>query len=318
MPLPDNVLERIGAYVFPWGVEPPTVDDMVTTARHVEDLGYGSLQTAWHFSGLDAKYGNTFNLDPLVVTPILAAETRRIPISINSIILPILHPYFWARYFANLDIVAGGRIIPGVALGWSPFDFRIGLSNSKQRGRRFNEALDVYSRLTHGEPIEEPGEFWDATGLALDPAARGDLPLWIGAGEKSIDRAGRWATGLNPTRCSIEQVRNYRAGLDEAGERHGRRVDLIVTQTCAIALATDSEEWQQQHLWGPLDERPKDRDCDGSLVGSAETCADRLRAQFEAGADYVLLEFDFHGAAPGGEPAREQMTRFVEHVLPLV
>jgi alkanesulfonate monooxygenase SsuD/methylene tetrahydromethanopterin reductase-like flavin-dependent oxidoreductase (luciferase family) len=294
------------------------VAELVKTAQHAEDLGFGSVQIAWHFVG-DKKFGNTFNLDPLVVTPILAAETDHIRISINSVILPILHPYFWARYFANLDHVSGGRVIPGLALGWSPDDFRIGLSNVKQRGKRFDEALDVFTKLVRGEEITEPGTYWDATGLRLAPAARPDLPIWIGAGEVSIERTAKWGTALNPTHSTVEQIRDVlRPGLDEAAARHDRTVQLVITQTAGVVLPTDSDDWQQEHIWRPLDRRPADRDCDGTVVGTPSHCASRLAAQFEAGADEILLEVDFHGAVPAGAYARDQLTRIANEVVPLV
>jgi alkanesulfonate monooxygenase SsuD/methylene tetrahydromethanopterin reductase-like flavin-dependent oxidoreductase (luciferase family) len=313
----DKVMERLGAYVFPWGVEPPTVADLVTTARYAEELGFGSLQIAWHFTG-DAKFGNTENLDPLVVTPILLAETEHIKISINSIILSVVHPYFWARYLAHLDLISGGRVIPAVALGWHPDDFRIGLARTKERGRRFDEALDIYSRLVRSEPITEPGQFWDATGLELEPPARADLPLWIGAGEISIPRAARWGTALNPTRCDIAAVAKMRQGLDEAAAAQGRSVELVITQSAAVILPGDSEAWQDEHVWSPLNARPKDRDASGSVIGSPEVCAQRLRDQFAAGADRILLEVDFHGGIPAGDAAREQLTRIARDVAPLV
>jgi alkanesulfonate monooxygenase SsuD/methylene tetrahydromethanopterin reductase-like flavin-dependent oxidoreductase (luciferase family) len=318
MAVPTNVMDKLGVYVFPWGAEPPSIQDLVTSAQHAERLGFGSLQIAWHFTG-DPKYGNTFSLDPLVVTPILAAETERIKISINSIILPILHPYFWARYFANLDLASGGRIIPGLALGWAADDFRIGLSNVKQRGKRFDEALEIFHRLIKGESISEPGTYWDATGLELAPAARADMQVWIGAGEISIERTAQWGNALNPTHSTIEEITNVlRPRLDEAGTRYGKRLGLIVTQTAAVVLPGDSDDWQQQWVWGPLEGRPRDRDCDGTIVGDPAECARRLAAQFEAGADEVLLEVDFHGAIPAGEHARDQMTRIAQEVVPLI
>jgi len=313
----DKVMKRLGAYVFPWGVEPPTVTDLVATARYAEELGFGSLQIAWHFTG-DAKFGNTENLDPLVATPIMLAETDHIKISINSIILSVVHPYFWARYLAHLDLISGGRIIPAVALGWNPDDFRIGLARTKERGRRFDEALDIYSRLVRAEPITEPGRFWDATGLELEPPARADLPLWIGAGEISIPRAARWGTALNPTRCDIADVAKIRSGLDEAAAAQGRTVELVITQSAAVILPGDSEAWQDEHVWSPLDARPKDRDATGSVIGTPEVCAQRLSDQFAAGADHILLEVDFHGGIPAGDAAREQLTRIARDVAPLV
>ncbi|GAA3931947.1 LLM class flavin-dependent oxidoreductase [Microbacterium soli] len=314
-----ETLSRLGVYLFPWGVSRPTTSEIVTSAVHADELGFGSVHVAWHFTQPDKNIDNTHNLDPLVVVPLIAQATSNVRVAINSVIFPTMHPYFWARYFANLDILSGGRAIACAALGWAPDDFRVGLSKVKERGKRFDEALALYTALCHGEEIAEPGAFWDARALALHPAPRPDLPLWVGGGAPSLERAARWAQAYNPTRLDVAAIRDeIRPRLTEAAQAHGRSVDLVVTQTCAIVLPGDSAEWQQENVWGPLESRPKDRDSTGAVIGSPQECADRISAQFEAGVDEILLEFDFHGATPSGEPVLRQMDRFVEHVLPLI
>ena len=57
---------------------------------------------------------------------------------------------------------------------------------------------------------------------------------------------------------------------------------------------------------------------DDSIVwGSPEQCAKRLSLLFDAGADYVLFDGNLHGWLPE-RFSEEQMTRFVERVIPLV
>ncbi len=56
---------------------------------------------------------------------------------------------------------------------------------------------------------------------------------------------------------------------------------------------------------------------DSIMWGSPEQCAERLGKLFDAGADYVLFDGNLHGWLPE-QFSEEQMSRFVERVVPLV
>ncbi len=318
----EDVLSRIGVYVFPWGKRPPTVQSVVDVARHLEALGVDSVQMPWHFTLPAARFdwGNRYLLDPLVVLPAVVAATTRVRVGLNAGILPLFHPFFWAQYLGSLDAMSGGRTIAGLALGWWEEDFRIGLADPRERGRRTDEGLEIVTRLWRGEPIERAGAFWDARGLRLDPRPSPGMPLWIGGGEKSIERAARWAQGLNPLHPSLAEIRTVlRPGLDAAAERFGRpRPTLAVFNYCLVIERSDDPGWIRDEVLPTLRARLHGQEPDDSIVwGSPEQCAERLAKLFDAGADYVLFDGNFHGWLPE-QFGKEQMTRFVERVAPLL
>jgi alkanesulfonate monooxygenase SsuD/methylene tetrahydromethanopterin reductase-like flavin-dependent oxidoreductase (luciferase family) len=322
MPDTNDTLSRIGVYVFPWGKRPPTVESVVRLTRHMEALGLDSVQMPWHFTLPPDRFdwGNRFLLDPLVVLPAMVAATNRVRISLNSGLLPVLHPFFWAQYLASLDVMSGGRTIAGMALGWWEEDFRVGGAVVRERGKRSDEALEIVTRLWRGQPIETAGRFWDARGLALDPRPSPRMPLWIGGGAKSIERAARYAEGLNPLHPSLEEIRTVlRPGLDAAAERHGRqRLTLAVFNYCVVIEPSDSPSWVREELMPTLRARMHGNEPDDSIVwGSPEQCAERLKKLFAAGADYILFDGNLHGWLPE-EFSEEQMSRFVERVVPLL
>jgi alkanesulfonate monooxygenase SsuD/methylene tetrahydromethanopterin reductase-like flavin-dependent oxidoreductase (luciferase family) len=328
--MPANILQRFGVYVFPWGKQPPEISQIVDLAKFAEELGFDSIHIPWHFTlptnWIFPNFGNRFLMDPLVVLPILANETKRVRLGFNAAILPILHPYLWAQYLATLDHVSGGRLIAGVAVGWWPDDFRIGLAQLSERGRRMDEALEILSRLWGGEEVAKTGQFWDATGLSLDPRpVQPEVPIWIGGGARSIDRAGRWASALmplNPAPDEVSQV--FKPGLAKAGELNGREIELAIMNH---GVVSEDTKWIETEI------RPKLRECVGFdvetpngldaeldkrvMFGSpkqAAACANRL---FAAGVDYVVMDFQLHGWETT-EFAREQMKRFVQDVAPLI
>jgi alkanesulfonate monooxygenase SsuD/methylene tetrahydromethanopterin reductase-like flavin-dependent oxidoreductase (luciferase family) len=300
------------------------VASIAELAADVERLGFDSVHVPWHFTLPDnwifPEFGNRFILDPLVALPVMIERTARIRISLNTAILPVLHPYAWAQYLATLDAHSGGRTIAAAAIGWWPDDFRIGGGSLRQRGARMDEALDAVTQLWAGEPITAPGAHWDCTGLRLDPLPRQQpLPLWIGGGLASVERTARWASALMPLDLNPDEVRTeYRPRLDEAAERHQRRVELAVMSYFALTDPGQTRAAIADKLRVLVsfqrDDRPSDENL---LVGPPQQCAERLRALFDAGVDYVVLDAQFHGWESEAF-ARRQLERFATEVAPLV
>ena len=74
-------------------------------------------------------------LDSTAVVPAIAAATSTIKIGFNSLVLPLLPPYQWAKYLATLDRMSDGRLIVGTAMGWWQEDFGAVGVERKTRGR---------------------------------------------------------------------------------------------------------------------------------------------------------------------------------------
>jgi alkanesulfonate monooxygenase SsuD/methylene tetrahydromethanopterin reductase-like flavin-dependent oxidoreductase (luciferase family) len=316
----NGIHDRVGVAVFPWGKERPSIDTIVRIAKHAEDLGFDSIHMPWHFTLPDATFpwGNRYVLDPLVVAPILIRETKRIKFSFNAGVLPILHPFFWAQYLASLDVASGGRTIPAVALGWWEEDFSVGLTPMRERGRRFDEALDILTRLWRGDEILQAGTFWDCRSLHLDPKPRPAIPLWIGGDIKSIERAARWGTALNPLDPTLDHIRNVlRPGLDDAGERNGHRIDLAGYCQSLVVLDSDDQNAVNGHYLPFLEQRVGRALDDSVVYGSPQQCAKHMANLLGAGLDYFVFDCYFHGWETE-QWGMEQMSRLANDVLPLI
>lgn len=318
-------MDRFGVYLFPWGKQPPTVDSIVDLAVHAENLGFDSVHVPWHFTipaseWIFPEFGNHFMLDPLVVVPAIVRETKRIRVSLNAAIVPTLHPFMWGQYLASLDVLSGGRTLAAAAVGWWHDDFRIGQTALRGRGKRMDEALEILRRLWAGETLDEAAsEAWDVAGLSLDPTpAQQPLPLWIGGGERSIERAARWGDALFPLDMTPAAAGDLAARVHDAGAQHGRDVKLAMMNYSVI---TDDEGAQRDELKSKVlrcmsftageDDAPEGR----VFLGPAEQCGELVQRFFDVGVDYIVLDCQLHGWEDEAF-AREQMSRFAEEVVP--
>ncbi|OLT14431.1 hypothetical protein BJF78_19495 [Pseudonocardia sp. CNS-139] len=230
-------------------------------------------------------------------------------------------------------MISGGRAIPGVALGWWTEDLQVGGVGPRERGARSDEALEVIHKLWNGIEITEPGRFWDASGLVLEPRpVQSPCPLWYGGSEKALARANPWCTGLFTMNPTPDELRGTVVpAVRSSGAQHGRTLDLVVYN---YVIVSDDQEWLEREirplLLGRLNycspaelaQRTPEQVAgqvvpDGRVIwGNAEQCARQLLALLDAGADYLVLDFNFHGVRDLPF-AREQLDRFVQQVVPL-
>ena len=62
-------------------------------------------------------------LDPLAVLPWLAGVTERVLLGTSVVILPYRSPIPVAKLLASVDVLSGGRLIVGAAIGWMEGEF---------------------------------------------------------------------------------------------------------------------------------------------------------------------------------------------------
>ena len=158
------------------------------------------LVTAAAELGLDSVFGIHHYLARLQTPQPLTLLARLIPVSRDMelgtgvYISTMAHPVHIAEEVATLDQLSGGRVILGVGAGYRHDEFQSFGVDSKTRGRRFVESLEVLRALWSGKPVTYEGEFYrleDQT-ISVPPAQPGGPPLWIGANAPdTIMRAAR-------------------------------------------------------------------------------------------------------------------------------
>jgi probable F420-dependent oxidoreductase len=83
-------------------------------------------------------------LDPLAMLPWLAGVTERIALGTSVIVLPYRSPLPLAKLLASVDVLSGGRLIVGVAVGWVEGEFDALNVPFRERGRRTDEAIELF------------------------------------------------------------------------------------------------------------------------------------------------------------------------------
>ena len=89
---------------------------------------------------------------PLVLASAIAARTRRIPIQVAALLVPLHDPIELAEQMAVLDIVSGGRVSYVCALGYRSEEYAMFGREIKQRGKRMEDCLAAMRRAWSGEP----------------------------------------------------------------------------------------------------------------------------------------------------------------------
>ena len=190
------------------------------------------------------------------MVPAIAGATSTIRIGFNSILLPLLPPYEWAKYLATLDVMSGGRVIVGAAMGWWEEDFiATGVERTK-RGRLFDEQLEVITSLWTQQTTTFQGEHYQLEKMTLEPkpVQKPYPPIWIGGGVKSIGRTARYGEYILAFWPSEEEARNlWVPKLREEGLKWDRNPKLASFTFAYVAQDDEHRTLEaQQELTVPI------------------------------------------------------------------
>jgi alkanesulfonate monooxygenase SsuD/methylene tetrahydromethanopterin reductase-like flavin-dependent oxidoreductase (luciferase family) len=162
------------------------------------------------------------NYEPLVTLAAAAAVTDRVRLMSTVLIAPLRQAGVLAKQTATIDALSGGRLTLGLGVGAREDDFHAASASFHDRGRRFEEQLELMKRLWSGQPVSE-----EVGPVGPPPAQAGGPELLIGAySPPGIRRVGRWAEGfISGGVADPEQVRQMFDAAEESwrtAEREGK------------------------------------------------------------------------------------------------
>jgi len=182
---------------------------LVQLAARAEEMGLDSIWVTDHVilpRDISLIYRSDM-LDPLAVLPWLAGVTERIALGTSVIVLPYRSPLPVAKLLASVDVLSGGRLIVGVAVGWVEGEFEALGIPFRERGARTDEAIELFRSVWTQEYPELKTASYDLAGLKASPMPlqKPRPPILVGgASDAAMRRAARlgdgWhASGMPPS-----------------------------------------------------------------------------------------------------------------------
>jgi len=196
-------------------------------AERGDELGYDSIKTVEHYFH---DYGG-HSPNPVVLLSAIATRTRRIRLITGAVIPAFNNPIKLAGELAMLDNISNGRLDAGFGRAFIPKEFDVFAVKMDESRARFEEGIDIITRLWTEERLSYEGRFhrFQDVRLMPRPVQKPHPPIWIAAvaTKESFVWAGRrgyhimivpFASNLDLVR---ELVQSYRDAWHEAGHAPG-------------------------------------------------------------------------------------------------
>jgi probable F420-dependent oxidoreductase len=261
---------------------------LIQLAARAEEVGLDSVWVTDHVvvpRDVSLIYRDDM-LDPLAVLPWLAGVTERIALGTSVIVLPYRSPLPVAKLLASVDVLSGGRLIVGVAVGWLEREFEALGVPFRERGRRTDEAIELFRAVWTQEYPEIKTASYQLTGLKASPLPlqKPRPPILVGgSSEAALRRAARLGDGWHASsvppsvfRASALAVGNYWKEAKREGEPQlTLRVPLLIDGIHRAAV--DPALLGSRHI----------------VRGPIASVARELRQYQSAGCSHVALEVSY-------------------------
>jgi alkanesulfonate monooxygenase SsuD/methylene tetrahydromethanopterin reductase-like flavin-dependent oxidoreductase (luciferase family) len=285
--------------------------ELMAQARLLEELGYDSITTGSHFA--------TYPHREFMQVPYLCrvmAEAPSLRLNAGIVLLSLHNPLEVAENFAAMDVMSGGRVIFGCALGYRDMEYK-GFGVKKGEGvARFEQNLAAIKALWTGAPVTMSQDHFELDGAALSLPLVQDPhpPIWIGANaDNAVRRAARlgdcWYLAPHQNlETFVRQMDIYRGELDRVGKPFPDELPLRREVFCArshdeavkIAAPYIKKQYDLYQSWGQDRAMAKgdqnitmdyeDLARDRFIVGDPdEVAAEMLRYHDVLGANHIIM-----------------------------
>jgi probable F420-dependent oxidoreductase len=282
--------------------------------RWVDLCEQGGLDSIWQ---TDRIVSRTPILECMTTLAAIAGRTRRIKFGVNVVSVALREPVLLARQCATIDVLSGGRLLPGFGIGsprgaeWAAMHI-----DTSTRGRKTDEALAIIRRLWAGEALDFDGRHFKLTNASIAPLpVQPDLPMWIGgSSDAAIKRTARVGTGWQAGPETPAAVAEVIAGIKAALLETGRTIDED-HYGAAFAFRFGGPDDQGVAKVMEQYRARTGRDPNALFaIGDADMILQRLSDYIDAGASKFILR----PIADGDADMLAQTRRLIEEVLPVV
>jgi probable F420-dependent oxidoreductase len=302
-----NVALGLGLMEFPFG-------GAAGFWRWVDLCEAGGVDSLWQTDRLVSREPI---LECMSVMAALAGRTRRLKFGVNVLSLAFRDPVLVAKQCATIDVLSDGRLLPAFGIG-SPQgpEWRTLALDTKTRGRKTDEGLEIISRLWREDSVDFAGVHYRLSGASIAPKpVQPDLPMWIGgSSEAAIRRTARFGTGWQAGSETPAEAARVVAGIRDAAAELGRRIDDDHYGAGLPFRFGRAEDPALAPLFEAYRRRTGRDPAQHFAIGDAEAIVERIAQYVAAG----ISKFILRPAARGDEEMLAQTRRLVEEVLPRV
>ena len=252
---------KIGV-IFPQTEIGPDPAGVRAYAQAVQELGFEHLEVYDHVLGADpaahAGWEGPYNVhsqfhEPMVVFGYLAAIAPRLELVTSVIILAQRQTALMAKQAAEVDVLTGGKLRLGVGIGWKQVEYEALGMDFHNRGRRFEEQIELMRRLWTDPSVTFNGKYHRVTGAGINPLpVQRPIPVWIGASaEPAIKRAAELADGDFPQRpleggwpAPLDKIRGWLSAAGRDVSRFGIDARVQAGSGSPDHWRNQAEQWR--------------------------------------------------------------------------
>jgi probable F420-dependent oxidoreductase len=272
--------------------EMPDPHALIAYAVKAEALGFDSIWVWDHiFLGVDPPFPV---IDSLTLLTAVAARTSSIKLGTGVLVLPLRNPVVLAKELASLDLIAGGRLLLGMASGWYRREFDAVGVPFQERGRIMDGNLEILRRLWTEDQVngDYPPHRMRGANLSPKPAR---LPVMLIGGyvERVLKRAavnGGWLTYFYTPEGFAKSWAKVRGFAEEAGRDPHALLNAnqlpIYIGASREAVEAPMMEWLGQEwdyaAWS-------DSTKEAAIIGTVDECVAQLRAQLAVGVQKLIF-----------------------------
>ncbi len=258
---------KIGA-IFPQDIASDDSCAVRAYAAAVEAMGFSHIVSYDHVIGANpaSRPGwQGYDLEsrfhePVSLLSFIAGVTTRIGLATGVMILLQRQTVLVVKQAATLDLLSGGRLRLGVGTGWNTVEYEALGASFKERGKVFDEQIDVLRALWSERAVTLATPYHTITDAGLFPMPRQrPIPLWLGGGgvhpikgwanvdpviRRIASKADGWMPTFNPDGTGAELVERFRGYCWECGRDPAAiGIDALLPGMQAVDWAEHTAAW---------------------------------------------------------------------------
>ena len=234
-----------------YSTDPGAVREFAVTA---EALGFTHILAYDHVLGANPDrpggwsgpytHLNTF-MEPFVLFSYMAAVTSRIGFTTGILILPQRQTALAAKQAATLDVLSGGRLRLGVAVGWNQVEYEALGEDFNRRGAKLEESVTLLRQLWTQPLVTFKGRWHTVSDAGINPLpVQQPIPIWFGGhAEAVLQRTARLGDGWLPNYKTAADAKPHLDRLAAYASEAGQDPKQIGIEARLSYGSGNADEW---------------------------------------------------------------------------